>query len=200
MTLKNAMDKYKTGYQLVPPDNHKRNIAERAIQTLKIHFKTILSTTDSYFPANQWYHLLPQAILTLNLLCSTRSNPDLSARAYLFGLFDYNRTTIAPPGMKVIAQVKTVRRTSWGLNGDDGWYLGPSHEHYRRVKVFHPKTNTIRDHDTVTFVPHVIPVPEVDLKDFLCQEVGDIVTLLQHPPTSARLGLDTGDKTSNALL
>ena len=38
------MDKYKTDYQLVPPDNHKRNLAERAIQTLKIHFKTIIST------------------------------------------------------------------------------------------------------------------------------------------------------------
>ena len=63
-----------------------------------------------------------------------------------------------------------------------------------------PKTNAIRDHDTVTFVPHVIPVPEVDLKDFLRQAVGDIVTLLQHPPTSARLGLDAGDKTRNALL
>ena len=38
MTLKNAMDKYKTDYQLVPPENHKLNLAERAIQTLKIHF------------------------------------------------------------------------------------------------------------------------------------------------------------------
>ena len=106
MTLKNAMDKYKTDYQLVPPNNHKRNLAERAIQTLKIHFKTIISTTDPSFPANQWDHLLPQAILTLNLLRSARSNPALSAWAYLFGLFDYNRTPIAPPGMKVIAQVK----------------------------------------------------------------------------------------------
>ena len=31
MTLNNAMDKYETDYQLVPPDNHKPNIAERAI-------------------------------------------------------------------------------------------------------------------------------------------------------------------------
>ena len=102
--------------------------------------------------------------------------------------------------MKVITQVKTAQRTSWGINGDDIWYVGPSHEHYRCVKVFHPNTNAIRDHDTITFVPHVIPVPEVDLKDFLRQGVGDIITLLQHPPNSARLGLDSGDKTRNALL
>ena len=119
MTPQNAMDKYETDYQLVPPDNHKHNLAERAIQTFKIHFKPILSTTDPYLPANQWDHLLPQAILTLNLLRSARSNPVLSAWAYLFGLFDYNRTPIAPPGMKVIAQVKTARRTFWGLNGDE---------------------------------------------------------------------------------
>ena len=103
--------------------------------------------------------------------------------------------------MKVIAQVKTAQRTLWGINGDEGWYVGPSHEHYRCVKVFfHPKTNAIRDHDTLTFVPHVIPVPEVDLKGFLRQAVGNIVTLLQHPPTSARLGIDASDKTHNALL
>ena len=65
---------------------------------------------------------------------------------------------------------------------------------------FHPKTNAIRDHDTVIFIPHVIPVPEVDLKDFLRQAVSDIVTLLQHPSTSAHVGHDARDKTRNALL
>ena len=54
--------------QLVPPDNHRRNLAERAIQTFKCHFKAILARVDESFPMRLWDKLLPQTILTLNLL------------------------------------------------------------------------------------------------------------------------------------
>ena len=33
--------------QLVPPDNHRQNLAERAIQTFKTHFKAILAGVDT---------------------------------------------------------------------------------------------------------------------------------------------------------
>ncbi len=36
--------------QLVPPDNHRRNLAEQAIQTFKNHFKAILAGVDDTFP------------------------------------------------------------------------------------------------------------------------------------------------------
>ncbi len=55
-------------YQLVPPDNHRQNLAERAIQTFKNHFKAILVGIDDTFPMQLWDRLLPQAVLTLNLL------------------------------------------------------------------------------------------------------------------------------------
>jgi hypothetical protein len=32
--------------QLVPPDNHRQNLAEQAIQTFKNHFKAILAEID----------------------------------------------------------------------------------------------------------------------------------------------------------
>jgi hypothetical protein len=54
--------------QLVPPDTHRRNLAERAIQTFKSHFIAILAGVDHSFPMNLWDRLLPQAELTLNLL------------------------------------------------------------------------------------------------------------------------------------
>ena len=37
-------------YQLVPPDDHRRNLAERAIQTQKNHFVSVLSGAASTFP------------------------------------------------------------------------------------------------------------------------------------------------------
>ena len=38
--------------QLVPPDNHRRNLAKRAIQTFKSHFKAILTGVAENFPMN----------------------------------------------------------------------------------------------------------------------------------------------------
>lgn len=98
----------------------------------------------------EWGRLLVQAELTLNLLHSARVNPKLSAYAYLFGQFDYNKKPIVPPGTKVVAHTKVSKRASWELNGEQGWYIGPSPNHYRCIKVYFPKTRAERNVDTVT--------------------------------------------------
>jgi hypothetical protein len=54
--------------QLVPPDTHRRNLAKRTIQTFKSHFIAILAGLDPSFPMTLPDRLLPQTILTLNLL------------------------------------------------------------------------------------------------------------------------------------
>lgn len=55
-------------YQLVPPHNHRRNAAERAIRTWKNHFTAGLCSTDDNFPMHLWCRLLHQASITLNML------------------------------------------------------------------------------------------------------------------------------------
>ena len=40
----------KLSYQLVPPDDHRRNISKRAIQTWKNHFVSVLDGTAATFP------------------------------------------------------------------------------------------------------------------------------------------------------
>jgi hypothetical protein len=90
-------------YQLVPPHYHRRNAAERAIQTFKEHFVAGLSSVDPAFPLHLWDRLLPQAEITLNLLPTSRLHPQLSAPAHFHGLVDYNKTSFAPPGCKIIA-------------------------------------------------------------------------------------------------
>jgi hypothetical protein len=55
-------------YQLVPPNMHQRNAAEQAIRTFINHFIATLCGTDPDFPLHLWDRLLPQALLTLNLL------------------------------------------------------------------------------------------------------------------------------------
>ena len=48
------------GYQLVPTHIHRRNSAERAICTFKVHFLSTLAGIAPKFPKNLWDLLLPQ--------------------------------------------------------------------------------------------------------------------------------------------
>ena len=66
-------------FQLVPPDLHRRNIAERAIRNFKAHFLSILSDVSDPFPNFLWDQLLPQTELTLNLHLQSTLASDMSA-------------------------------------------------------------------------------------------------------------------------
>ena len=119
--LKEYMEEENETFQLVPTHLHPRNATERAIQTFKKHFIAGMVSTHKDFPLHLWCRLFPQAIVTLNLLRPFRINPTLSAHAQLHGLFDFNATTFAPPGTKVIVHLKPTIRRSWEPRGQDGW-------------------------------------------------------------------------------
>jgi hypothetical protein len=99
--------------QLVPPNNHRRNLAERAVQTSKNHFKAILAGVDDSFPMQLWDKLLPQTVLTLNLLWHSKVLPTVSAYQYVHGNFDYNRMPLAPMGCAVQLYESTTRCGTW---------------------------------------------------------------------------------------
>lgn len=196
--LKSSMDTYNVQFQLVPPHIHRRNAAERAIQTFKHHFLAILASCDPDFPISEWDRLLDQSEVTLNLLRNSRMNPNLSAYAYLFGNFNFNATPLAPPGTKAQVQLKVGQRGSWSFHTENGWYVGRSPNHYRCVNCYIPSTHKTRHADTVKFFPKVIPFPSVTLEDFLRQATSDILAILQNPPSIP--SLQCGDKTQEAVI
>ena len=55
-------------YQLVPPNDHRCNIAKKAIQVFKAHFISILCSADKMFPLHLWDRLLGQAEHTINIV------------------------------------------------------------------------------------------------------------------------------------
>ena len=63
--FKHLLTKQEIDFQLVPPKNHRRNAAERAIQTFKNHFISGLCSTHQEFPMHLWDRLIPQATLIL---------------------------------------------------------------------------------------------------------------------------------------
>ena len=95
--IKRSFAKNHVDFQRVPTHLHRRNAAERAIQTWKHHFIAGLASTDPSFPLNAWDYLLPQCDITSNHLRSSRRQPRLSAHACLFGNFNFNRTPLAFP-------------------------------------------------------------------------------------------------------
>jgi hypothetical protein len=134
--LKQYMRDERVDFQLVPPGNHRRNAAERAIRTFKNHFIAGLCSLDPQFPLHLWDRLVPQAELSLNLLRGSRLNPKLSAWAQINGTFDFNCTPIAPPGIRVLVHARPTDRTSWSPHALDGWYTGPALDSYRCYKVW----------------------------------------------------------------
>jgi len=165
--------------QLVPPDNHRRNLAERAIQTFKNHFKSILAGADDSFPMRLWDRLLPQTILTLNLLRQANAVPTISAWQYVHGNFDYNKMPLAPMGCSVQIHQASERRASWGVNSIDGWYLQTSPEHYRCHVIYVKQTKSERISDTVFFKTKYITQPTLTPADVISKALKDLTQALK---------------------
>jgi hypothetical protein len=171
--------------QLVPPNNHRSNAAERAIQTAKCHLISGLCTAPSNFPLPIWDKLIPQAELTLNLLRGSRMNPKLSAWAQFDGPYDFNRTPIAPPGINVLVYVDPDHRGSWGSHAIEGHYIGPALEHYRCYDVYIPSTKAVRTTDTLVWLPEKIPMPGASSTDIITNCLIGIKEALENPSPNA---------------
>ena len=145
--------------QLVPPNNHRRNLTERAIQTFKSHFIAIIAGVDDTFPMRLWDKLLPQTIVTLNLLRQFNAVPSVSAYQYVRGTFNYNKTPLGPMGSAVQMHESRDNRGTWAERSIDGWYLGTSSEHCRCHIIHVKKKNSKRISDTVFFKHKYIAQP-----------------------------------------
>ena len=118
-------------FQRVPPDNHRRNIAEKVIQTWKDHFVGFLSGTARDFPLHLWCQALPQMERQLLLLRQSNVDPKISAYAHVYGQHDYNATPFVPIGMETLVHEKPRRRRTFAEHCKEGFVLGTSFEHYR---------------------------------------------------------------------
>ena len=98
--------KFQVTLQLVPPHVHRQNAAERAIQTWKNHFLAGIATLDPNFPIQEWD-------IIFNLLRSSRRQPNLSAYAATFGIFNFSRAPLDPPGTRVIIHETTEQCASF---------------------------------------------------------------------------------------
>ena len=165
--------------QYLPPHNHRASKAERAIQTWKGHFISVLCMTHPDFPMGAWDHLVPQAEFTLNILRGSRVNPSKSAWAHLHGPVHLANTPIAPAGTKVVAYETPAQRASWSPHGVDAFYVGPALQHYRCYEVYVPKTKRTRTAETLSWHPHVVSMPAGSADELLHAAVVDLQSAME---------------------
>jgi hypothetical protein len=196
--LKDYLYQQDIALQLVPPYSHRHNSAERAIRSFKDHLIAGLCSTDKYFPMHSWERILPQAVITLNMLRTARINPKLSAATHIFGQYDFNRAPLAPPGTRIIAHETPGRRRTWAPHGQDGWYIGPALEHYRCSTVYITKTRSSRIVETVEFFPHQFKLPFPSSSELSTQAAEDLTHALLNPQRAGPF-CHVGDKQAIAL-
>jgi hypothetical protein len=196
--LKDYLYQQEIASQLVPSYSHRRNAAERAIRSFKDHLIAGLCSTDKSFPMHLWDIILPQAVITLNMLRTSRINPKLSAATHIFGQHDYNRAPMAPPGTRIIANETPGRRQTWAPHGQDGWYIGPAMEHYRCYTVYISKTRSNRIVETVEFSPHQFKIPFPSSSDLATQAAAELTRALLNPQPAGPF-CQVGDEQAIAL-
>jgi hypothetical protein len=179
-------------YELVPPGQHRHNQAERAIQTFKSLFISILAGVDNKFPLSLWCHLLEPAELTLNLLRQSRVAPNVSAFAHVHGNHDYMRKPFAPIGCAIQTHVKPDDRLSWDTRSEPGFNLGTSMEHRCCFRVYVTRTRALRISDTVFFKHQYITNPTLSPES-------NVVAAAQQLATALKGNIPAGNKTAEAL-
>ena len=179
-TLKQFMDDNNVQLQTTPAGIHRRNSAERAIQTFKNHLISGLCSTDPNFPLHLWDKLIPQSLITLNLLRGSRINTSLSAYAQVFGQYDFNATPMAPPGCHVVVHEKPGDRKTWAPKGKDGWYIGPAMDSYQCYQTWIWETQKIRKADTLAWFPAHLSMPLPTATDLAVAGVNDIAKALTN--------------------
>lgn len=171
-------------FQLVPPHNHRRNAAERAIRTFKAHLLAILAGVSSTFPKYLWDLLLPQAELTLNLLRQANADPTKSAWEYFNGPFNYDATPMGPLGIDVLIHKNAAARNSWDFRCHEGWNVGVSLEHYRCQRVVGKASKVEQISDAVEFRHQHLTTPTVTPADRVLHGINTLSNALKDSPSS----------------
>eukprot|EP00804_Cyclotella_cryptica_P008141 CCRYP_004620-RA/>CCRYP_004620-RA protein AED:0.40 eAED:0.40 QI:0/-1/0/1/-1/1/1/0/243 len=177
-------------YQLVPPDDHRRNVAEKPYKRGKITVAVISGTADK-FPLHLWCQLIPHMERQLNLLRQSNANPKISAYAHLYGPHDYNAAPFVPLGMEALVHDKPHRCKTYAQHCSRGWIIGTSTEHYRCWKIWSPTTRSTRIAATVFFKHKYLTNPSVTPTDALIAAQPILLTSLSTMPRPARVGTKT---------
>ena len=177
--FKQAIEEHKIKHQLMPPHDHRRNAAEKAVQIFKDHFIAVLCGTDAMFPMQLWCQLLPHAETQLNMLRQSKTKENASSFAHINGEHNFSANPFAILGCKVEIHEMPKQRRTFGPHTKSGYYLGPAWDHYRCHQVWVEDTRATRVGQTVFFKHKYITAPHFTESDALVKASEELAHLLQ---------------------
>ena len=128
--FKERMVENKMEYQFVPPRDHRRNVAEKAIHVFKDHFVLVVCGSDAKIPMPLWCCILCQTEHKLDLLRKSRVEPSKSSFEVTNGKHDYNANSVVPLGYAVEMHVVPNKLRTREAHTKIDFYLGNSWEYY----------------------------------------------------------------------
>ena len=141
--MKGFLHDENVSFQNVLPNSHSRNIAERAIITLKNHLITITTGTYSNFSIKMSRELILQAWITLNSLTPCRLNPRMSACTSLESEFSCDMTLLVHLWSNIITLTTLNQRKLWAQHGKQAWVIVIATSNYQCLTFCAPDTNFI---------------------------------------------------------
>ena len=152
---------------------------------------------DERFPKYLWCQLIPQAVITLNMLRQSRINPKLSAHDQVFGTFNYQRTPLAPLGTKVIIHERPDQRKTWDKHGLPGFMVNRAKDHFRSWQISVTSTGATRVSNAIELLPSKYTMPKTSSNDRIKVAFEEIAEALNNP--KFREGFLNGNKENEIL-
>ena len=179
-------------YQIVPPDDHHCNLAEKSIQTWKVHFIGVMSRTAEIFPAHHWCQVIPQEEHQLLFLQKYNVNPKISVYAYVYGTNDYNSAQFVPIGMETLVYDKPKIRGNFAEHCSKVFVLRTAFEHYCSWIMWIKETRATRILATVFHKKKCITNQDITPEDRVIAATGKLADALKGytPPHLSETTLD----------
>jgi len=147
--------------QLVPPHQHRANIAERIIRQAKNTIIAMVSALPTDFPTRSKFEkCITQAEIILNVTRPCSRIPSITAYEGMHGTkYDFLAHPLSVYGMKAVVFESPESRGTWANHGVEGFYLAPTLESYRTWTFLISSTNTTRNATTVQWFPDKLKLP-----------------------------------------
>ena len=145
------VDDHTNNLQLVPPYDHRTNQAEKSIETFKCYLISGISAVAPIFPLYLWCYILYQVEKSLAMLRISNLYPHMSSYTHVHGVFYYNKTPFASPGINTLVYETPIQRRTWAQYSVVVWYIGSYMDHYHYYKCYVPAARYKRDASTVSF-------------------------------------------------
>jgi hypothetical protein len=112
---------------------------------------------------------------------ASQTDPTKSTYKMVFGLFDHNKTPLAPPGCRVLIHKKPSQHKLWDPHRAKGWYLGPTLQHYCCHCCYVNSTPAEHISNMVEFFPTQAKTPTITTTDEAIMAAEVLIKALNNP-------------------